>query len=813
MLTLLAASIQVLVAAPAQAVGLPASFQLLDIATGQDDFRLTDFAWLNDGGLLTIGKAGTVTFVPPGGSPRTVVTEPVPTVRATGDHGMLGLALANDYATTGRLYLSYDKGVPGTPGFGMVEEWKASPPGSPTTLTRTKAVIDGTTSPLLNQKGVNHGIDTVLVAPDNTLFVSIGDDTGNNGDVQTLRSQDLNQPYGKVLHVMPDGKGVPSNPFYSAANPTSWRSRIHAYGLRNPFRLTLDPRSGVPQVGDVGWNATEEINAMAPGANGGWPCYEGTSQTTFSSQAVCKSLYAAGSAQTPLWSYEHAGVGASITAGMFYAGTSYPEKYRNSHFFGDYARRQLWTIATDPSGVVTRAPEANGFASDAGGPVAFHPGPNGDVTYADVLTGNVRRLVYRPGNREPVARFTTTTDPTTRTVNFSAAESYDQDGDALTFSWNFGDGTGTESGVTTSHTFGTDDPVQVTLTVQDQPGDSSSVTKPVYPGNHAPQLTMSQPVGTFKVGDRVVLAASATDLEDGAPTVKWDTALEHCPFAGVCHRHPEDTVTGPSYDHEFTDHGADTTMLVTARVEDSKGAVASQTFEAKPTLRTIAVNSSLPVTINGETVASAQVVAGSTVQLRAPASSGYMVFQSWSDGGAAAARSFTMPNENRTLSTTYVTAIAKKYAELGGSASFLKGAIGAEYDVAGGRARNYTGGRLYWTPGVAVHEVHGPILTKYLAAGGPASYGFPTTDVMPVTAPNGSFTHFTGGRSIFYSATTKAHLVYGAIRTKYASMNYQKSCLKFPTTDRFAITGGFRNRFTGGTITWQNKTQSAVAKC
>ena len=112
---------------------------------------------------------------------------------------------------------------------------------------------------------------------------------------------------------------------------------------------------------------------------------------------MCQALYAAGSAQMPLWSYPHAGVGAAVIAGMFYTGTSYPAKYRNSFFFGDYVRGQLWTIATDAGGCLTRAPEANGFASDAGGPVAFHPGPNGDVTYADILTGNVRRLVYAPG--------------------------------------------------------------------------------------------------------------------------------------------------------------------------------------------------------------------------------------------------------------------------------------------------------------------------------------------------------------------------------------------------------------------------------
>src|SRR5215213_7423379 len=106
-------------ASPAAALTLPAGFKLVDYPTGQAAYNLTNFAWLDDGGLLTSGKDGKITFVPAGGGPRVLAT--IPSVRAVGDHGVLGFALANDYPTTGRVYLTYDKGDPDATGYGMVE--------------------------------------------------------------------------------------------------------------------------------------------------------------------------------------------------------------------------------------------------------------------------------------------------------------------------------------------------------------------------------------------------------------------------------------------------------------------------------------------------------------------------------------------------------------------------------------------------------------------------------------------------------------------------------------------------------------------
>jgi hypothetical protein len=232
-----------------------------------------------------------------------------------------------------------------------------------------------------------------VVAPDDTLFVSIGDNASNHLDPLTLRAQDLDQPYGKLLHITADGAGVPSNPFYSAETPSSWRSRVYAYGFRNPFRFALDPRNGLVHIGDVGWNRVEEVDTVTAGDNAGWPCYEGTVQTGFvSAEPVCLALYASGSARMPTATYRHAGSSAAVVGGMFYTGDSYPAAYRDAFFYGDYVRSELWVLRTDTAGALTREPQHPG-SWPSSTPVAFQAGPQDDVTFANMSAGTVDRLM------------------------------------------------------------------------------------------------------------------------------------------------------------------------------------------------------------------------------------------------------------------------------------------------------------------------------------------------------------------------------------------------------------------------------------
>src|SRR5262249_47445204 len=241
-------------------------------------------------------------------------------------------------------------------------------------------------------------------------------------DPEAMRALDVNMPEGKLLHVLPDGQGVPGNPFYAAAAPASWASRVYALGFRSPFRFSFDPRSGAPIVGDVGWNAYEEVDLVRPGASYGWPCWEGNSPTVgYADQPFC-----AGVGHTPaLWVYGREAGGSSVTGGVFYTGDRYPQAYRGAYFFGDYSGQRMWTMQFDASGQITRAPESGGFGTSVGRPVKFAAGPNGDVVFADIGTGKLNRLSYVPGNRPPTAVATTTTDPATRTVTFDGGRSYD----------------------------------------------------------------------------------------------------------------------------------------------------------------------------------------------------------------------------------------------------------------------------------------------------------------------------------------------------------------------------------------------------
>lgn len=158
------------------------------------------------------------------------------------------------------------------------------------------------------------------------------------------------------------------------------------------------------------------------------------------------------------------------------------------------------------------------------------------------------------------------------------------------------------------------------------------------------------------------------------------------------------------------------------------------------------------------------------------------------------------------------------YRDLGGPAGILgypaTDAVNASDKIGEYIKFNRAGGAyLYWTSGTGAHAVYGAILAEYLRLGGAASsLGYPTTDES--AAVGGRYNHFSrpSGASIYWSAKTGAHAVYGAIRSRWASLGWERSRLGFPTTNEYGYTGGRRNEFQHGTISWTRATGAITVR-
>ncbi|MDQ6648650.1 MAG: alpha/beta hydrolase-fold protein [Actinomycetota bacterium] len=117
-----------------------------------------------------------------------------------------------------------------------------------------------------------------------------------------------------------------------------------------------------------------------------------------------------------------------------------------------------------------------------------------------------------------------------------------------------------------------------------------------------------------------------------------------------------------------------------------------------------------------------------------------------------------------------------------------------------GRYSHFLGGSIYWTAVTGAHEVHGAIRSSWAATGyerGPL--GFPVSDEHDV--PGGRASDFAGG-SVCWSPSTGAHAVYGAIGAVYRSVGGPASDLGLPSSEEYDAPGGRRTDFHGGSLTW-----------
>ncbi len=119
---------------------------------------------------------------------------------------------------------------------------------------------------LVGAPAIGVGGSRILFGEDNVVFVSVGG--LSTGDMES--SQRIDNIYGKVLRIRPDGTIPGDNPFVKVKGA---RPEIYTFGHRDPLGLAFEKASGSVIASEHGPQGGDEVNRILPGRNYGWPDY------------------------------------------------------------------------------------------------------------------------------------------------------------------------------------------------------------------------------------------------------------------------------------------------------------------------------------------------------------------------------------------------------------------------------------------------------------------------------------------------------------------------------------------------------------
>ncbi|MCB1230105.1 MAG: PQQ-dependent sugar dehydrogenase [Verrucomicrobiae bacterium] len=299
------------------------------------------------------------------------------------EEGLLGLAFHPDYAKNGKFYLCYSKQGPKRT---VVSEFQVAKDDPNAADPESERILMEIQQPEWNHNSGNLMFDLET----GYLFISVGDGGLKNGVF--MLPQKLTRWNGKVLRIDVNGRSpgreyaIPAdNPFVGVPNACE---EIWAYGLRNPWGISIDPETGLFWLADVGQDIFEEVNLIEKGGNYGWQLREGTIEQP-GYRPLMEALGLGNKADPPrgtqfiepVHTYPH-GEGLSITGGFVYRGSAVPS-LAGLYVFGDWKYGVLWGLDYDAAAKsvkgnhVLHKPE--NLAEPVVQPTGIYPDENGEV--------------------------------------------------------------------------------------------------------------------------------------------------------------------------------------------------------------------------------------------------------------------------------------------------------------------------------------------------------------------------------------------------------------------------------------------------
>ena len=585
-----------------------------------------------DGRLFICQQNGQLRIIKDGA----MLSQPFLTVAtdSTLERGLLGVALDPAFATNRFIYIYYT--ALSSPRSNRVSRF----------LAGEETVVPGSEQVLLNLEELtdvpNHNGGALRFGSDGKLYVAVGD------NARSFKSRDVNSVLGKILRLNPDGTIPEDNPFYETTQGIN-RS-VWALGLRNPFTFAIQSGTGRIFINDVGETGWEEINEGFPGADFGWPTYEGPGESETS--------------HSPLFAYGH-GInpdeGCAITGGTFYnpASSTFPPEFIGKYFFADYCGG--WIRVLDPE----NPDHSDGFATGLDQPVGLEVGLDGALY---VLT---RSSVFRI---QATSTPGIVTQPIDQTVQPGAAGTFSVSGsgaEPLTYQW-FRNGTNipgaTHYSYSVSNAQWEDSGNEFVVEVSNPHGSITSNPALLLVTTNSPPnviIFAPRPNRLYRGGETIEFAGVAGQNGSALPrsAFTWTVVFHHGqhthPFFGPIEGVKRGTFVIPT----SGETASDVFYRIHLTAADATGMSASTSVDVKPRTSLISLETSPPglrVTLGGQPLVTPVTVTGVVGIARSLGVISPQVvngtnfgFLKWSDDGAAVHGIWT-PATNTTYRASFI---------------------------------------------------------------------------------------------------------------------------------------------------------------
>ncbi len=280
-------------------------------------------------------------------------------ISVASERGLLGLAFHPNYSSNRYFFIYYTRIGDGA----MIVSRFTTQAGNP---NKADSLSELNMLTVLHPTYANHNGGCLMFGQDGFLYIGMGD--GGSGGDPFNNAQNVNVLSGKINRINvnnPSGGnnyGIPpTNPFAGGGG----RPEIFCWGMRNPWRFTQDPVTGLIYCGDVGQDAWEEVDIITVGLNYGWRCYEGNAPYNLSGCGPITNY------TFPIHVYQNVASDCSITGGYVYRGARV-NWLVGRYVFADYCSRKTWKflysggnvteheqIGTAPGGVTSFGVDQN----------------------------------------------------------------------------------------------------------------------------------------------------------------------------------------------------------------------------------------------------------------------------------------------------------------------------------------------------------------------------------------------------------------------------------------------------------------------